>query len=407
MTTTLPPNPAGALRQLEQRLLARRLAALDGRLRVALIALTLLLGAFIFWQARIPFDGAYRAGGALATLRLEGIALAVAALAAGSLAHWRQSVLAARPPGPEWMALPLPASLVVQHMLAEARLPAIAIAPVAIAIWLAGLDLMPWLWSALLIVMFLVAWLECTRLGAALARHEGSRGDGASLALTPHMRLLVTGRRQGRVRAVAPPHWRRSSPTLALVRLDQSLSWRASGPRARLIGVILASAISSLAWWSGAPPLVARAQSFVGFAVASAMLGGWAVVRTCGDPPGLLRQLPVSIGPIWRARFLQLVVILSALALLQAASATAFPIPARTGQWVTWFIPGLAIATLGLHYALTLYPRADVAENLYYGWLTVALCASLMIPLMGWAVLFAGLLHSTLRLSRWHTPEVP
>ena len=82
------------------------------------------------------------------------------------------------------------------------------------------------------------------------------------------------------------------------------------------------------------------------------------------------------------------------------------PIPARIGQFVTWFLPGLALATLGLHYGITLHPRADVAENLYYGWLGVAVCASLMIPFMGWAVLLAGLIHSSLRLSRWRSPEV-
>jgi hypothetical protein len=31
--------------------------------------------------------------------------------------------------------------------------------------------------------------------------------------------------------------------------------------------------------------------------------------------------------------------------------------------------------------------------------------ASIMIPLLGWAVLFAGLIHSSLRLARWRDPE--
>ncbi len=403
--TLTRPDPAGALRRLHQRLMARRLAALNGRMRVVLVSLATLLGAFTFWQARIPFDGAHRAGGAIATLRLEAFALAAAAFAAGSLAHWRQSALVARLPGPEWLALPVPAALVARHLLTESRLPALAAVPLAFALWLAGLDLMPWLWSALLWVAFLVAWLECTRLGAALARFARSRGDGAAGALPPLMRLLVPGHRQHRIRAVAPPRWRRGSPTLAVARLDRTLSWRSPGPRARLFGAIIASALSSAAWWSGAPPLLARAQSFVGFTIASALLGGWAVVRTCEDPADLLRQLPLSFGALWRARFAQLVVVLALFALVQAALATAFPVPARIGQWLTWFIPGLAIATLGLHYAITLHPRGEIAENLYYGWLGVALCASLMIPLMGWAVLIVGLVHSSLRLSRWHTPE--
>ncbi|MEO7867036.1 MAG: hypothetical protein ABIU54_05280, partial [Candidatus Eisenbacteria bacterium] len=368
--------------------------------------LVVLLGAFTFWQVRIPFDGAHFKGGALATLRLEALALAAAAIAAGSLAHWRQSVLAAKLPGPEWLALPVPASLVARHLLAESRLPALAMAPLAFAVWLAGLDLMPWLWSALLITLYLVAWLECTRVGAALARAPRARGEGASRALPALMRLLVSGRSPRQVRPMPAARWRRCSPAHALVRLDQILSWRALGPRTRLLGALIACILSSVAWWSGAAPLLARAQSFVGFAIASAFLGGWVVLRTCGDPSDLLRQLPLSFGTLWRARFVQLAVVVGLFALAQAGFATAFPMPARIGQWVAWFVPGLAIATLGLHYGITLHPRGEVAENLYYGWLGVALCASLMIPLMGWAVVLAGLVHSSLRLSRWRTPEV-
>jgi len=404
--TPTRPDSAGAFRLLRQRLRARRFAALDGRMRAVLLALAALLGGFSFWQARIPFDAAHHAGGALATLRVETLALAGCAVAAGALAHWRQAVLAARVPGPEWLALPIPPVFVARHLLAEARLPATALAPFALSIWCAGLDLLPWVWSALLLVGWLVAWLECTRLGAALARRSATRGDAALRSLSPILRLLASGPRRGRASAVPAPRWHRGTPAGALQRLDRTLSWRSAGTRARLAGALVASAFASLAWWSGAEPLLARAQSFVGFTIASAFLGGWAVLRVCGDPADLIRPLPLSLRALWRARFGQLALALFLLAALQAGLANGFPLPARIGQFVTWFLPGLALATLGLHYGITLYPRSDVAENLYYGWLGVAVCASLMIPFMGWAVLLAGLIHSSLRLSRWHSPEV-
>ncbi len=404
--TPTRPDPAGAFRLLRQRLRARRFAALDGRMRAVLLALAALLGAFTFWQVRIPFDAAQRTGGALATLRMEAFALAGCAVVAGALAHWRQAVLAARLPGPEWLALPIPPMLVARHLLAEARLPAMALAPFALSIWCAGLDLLPWVWSALLLVGCLVAWLECTRVGAALARRSAGRGDAALRSLSPILRLLASGPRHGRTSAVPAPRWYHGTPAGALQRLDRTLSWRSAPPRARLAGALVASALASLAWWSGAEPLQARAQSFVGFAIASALLGGWAVVRVCGDPADLIRPLPLSLRALWQARFGQLALTLFVLAALQAALANGFPIAARIGQFVTWFLPGLALATLGLHYGITLHPRSDVAENLYYGWLGVAVCASLMIPFMGWAVVLAGLIHSSLRLSRWRSPEV-
>ncbi len=303
------------------------------------------------------------------------------------------------------MSLPIPVALIARHLLAESRLPALAVTPLALAVWVAGLDLLPGLWSALLAVAFAVVWLECTRAGALVARRVALRGNGAARNLPDLMRLLVSGRVEGRARVRAPARWRLGSAERALFHLDWAMSWRSPAPRARLFAALIASVLASAAWWSGAAPMQARALSFVGFALASGLLGGWAVQRTCSDPSDLLRQLPLSFGTLWRVRFMQLVVALALLALAQALFATMFPVQARIGQWLTWFLPGLAIATLGLHYGITLHPRTDIAENLYYGWLGVALCASLMIPFLGWVVLLVGLVHSSLRLSRWRTSE--
>ena len=101
-----------------------------------------------------------------------------------------------------------------------------------------------------------------------------------------------------------------------------------------------------------------------------------------------------------------MVVTLVALAVLDALLATHMPVIGRVGMVVTWIIPGLAIALLGLHYAITLAPQASAAENLYFGWLGIAVAGSLMVPLMGWGVLIAGLIHSTRRLDLWRRPPV-
>jgi hypothetical protein len=63
------------------------------------------------------------------------------------------------------------------------------------------------------------------------------------------------------------------------------------------------------------------------------------------------------------------------------------------------------VCILALNYGLTLFPRTDHALRMLAVTLGLSIAASLMIPLMGWVVLFAGLIHSTRRLPRWATLE--
>jgi hypothetical protein len=79
---------------------------------------------------------------------------------------------------------------------------------------------------------------------------------------------------------------------------------------------------------------------------------------------------------------------------------------ARLGLALSWTLPALLVPLFGLHLGLSLPGRPLAAENLYYGWLVAGVIASLAIPLFGWALLAAGFVQATRRVSRWRTPEV-
>jgi hypothetical protein len=394
-----------AFRSLDRRLAGRRYAALGTRGRAMLALLGMNAAAFAYWQAHGPLAGLVRAHGARAgTLAILG-ALAALALAGGALTAWRRAALAARPPGPEWLALPVPPGHVVAHLRTEARWAgAIACAP-ALGVLLACAGRLPAGAIALLAAAFTLAWIGATQAGAAIAWRARLAPDAASRPLPAATRALVTAARSGRTRALAPPRWRREPAWRALARLDALVSWRGAAPRARLAWVALGLLAGFAAWLAPAPPLTRRALAFAGFLPACAMLGAWAIVRTCAEAEVALRPLPLALRDAWRARAGAMAVIVCGSALLHALLAAGFGPAARAGLFVVWVVPGFVTALLGLHYALTLGRRATLAEGLYVAWLTVALVASLMIPLLGWGVLLAGVVHSSLRLSRWWRPE--
>jgi len=112
------------------------------------------------------------------------------------------------------------------------------------------------------------------------------------------------------------------------------------------------------------------------------------------------------VADTWRARAARVTIILAAISLLDALLAWSLPPLARVGVVLTFLPSGVVIALLSVNYGITLAPRRLVAENLYYGWLGVALIASWMIPFLGWGVMIAGLVHSGARLSRAPRMEV-
>lgn len=399
------PDQAAAFAALDARLASRRLAELDTRARFVLLAITLLISGFFFWQARVPLDGQVRAHGAARGALWLCAALAAWALMAASLTSWRLSALLARVPGPDWLALPADPARVMRHLTAEARLPAMAAIPPALATLLAGAGLVPVHWLALLAAAFALAWLECTRLAAALTRRL-MRTDRRDAGLALATRLLARAASTGRDRAHRAPRWRTEPAWRALQRLDLLLTRSAPGPRARVAGALALLALGLLAWFTNAPVRQRAALAFAAFLPACSMLGAWAIARACSDPPSAMRPLPLSLRDVWRARFTSMACVILAAVLVNALLANGMPPGPRFGLGLAWFACGLVVATLGLHYGLTLQPRASAAENLYFGWLGVTLTSSWMIPLLGWGILLAGLIHSTMRLPRWWRPEV-
>src|SRR5437764_1248792 len=101
------PDHARVFRALSARLVARRAASFGVRLWLVIFVLALCVGAFTYWRTRVPLDGiSHHAGTGTAVERLA-LVLAACVLAGGVLAASRQVALAAHPPGPEWLALPL------------------------------------------------------------------------------------------------------------------------------------------------------------------------------------------------------------------------------------------------------------------------------------------------------------
>ena len=409
MTPLVPspaPDPSHAFRALSARLAARRAASLGVRLWLVSAVLVACVGAFTYWQVRVPLDGVVRhAGTATGTLRLA-LVLAACALGGGVLAAAGQVRLTAAPPGPEWLALPLAPVHVERHLAREACLPALAVAVPAGAAWLAGFGLLRLPWLALLAVAFPIAWWLVARAACWVALRAASPATGPARRLPAAWRAIVSARRATRVRGMAPARFRKESRGRALARLDRIVSLRAGSPRARLGFALLFLGLSVAAWgFPGRDPLETRAQAFAAFMLACTGLGAWAAWRAAGDPPAAVRPLPLSLADAWRARAVPMLLAIGVVLALQAIVAAPLPALARLGLVVTWLLPALLITLIGLHLGLSLPAAPAAAENLYYGWLGVGVVSSLAIPLFGWGVLIGAFVHTTRRVGRWYRPE--
>ena len=400
------PDPTHAFRALSARLNARRATSLGVRLWLVTMVLVLCVGAFTYWQVRVPLDGSLRHGGAAAaTLRLA-LTLSACVLAAGVLAASRQVALAAAPPGPEWLVLPLAPAHVERHLAREARLPALAVFVPASAAWLAGCGLLSGSRLTLFAFAFPIAWWLVTRSACWLALRAASPATGPARRLPAAWRAIVSARRAARVRVMAPARFRGESRWRALARLDRIVSLRAGSPRARLGVALLFLALSVAAWGIGSRnPLETRAQAFAAFAIACTGLGAWAAWRAAGDPPAAVRPLPLSLADAWRARAIPLFMLIGGVLAIQTVVAAPLPAMLRVGLVVTWLLPALLITLIGLHLGLSLPGTPVAAENLYYGWLGVGVVSSLAIPLLGWGVLIGAFVHATRRIERWYRPE--
>jgi hypothetical protein len=417
MHAETPPAARAALRELERRLVRRRLTRLDPILRIELAALFGLIAAFVFWRARIPLDSLGRREGAIGVARAVGVisvALALIGAAIAAARHWR--VLRRAPPGPPWLALPLPPRLIARHLSWNSRLHAWWVAVPAAGVFVACGGLLPIGWILLMAAAFLVLVLEASRLGCAVALGIARHGAEPRAVLDPVERLLAVAARPASRLALTPPvRWRRMSRWRAFAWKDLLMSVRPTAARRRLAAPLVLALLAVLAW--ALPRFLVRNRTpsdegaqalalahFAAFALTLAAVGTWGEFLTalCGeDPFAVLRSLPLELSVIWLSRMMWGVGFTLALELAHALAGRALEGPALA-LFIEWTGgAALAITMLAVNYGLTLYPRADAAQRMFALSLGLAIAASLMIPLAGWFVLLAGVLHSLRRLPRW------
>jgi hypothetical protein len=413
--STLPPRP---FRDLQRALVRRRVAAIDLRLRTELVLLVLLVGAFLFWQVRVPFASIARARGP------QGVALALLkvwvllALAGGFLAGGRHLMQLRRGvAGPPWLALPLAPQSLARHLAWEARAHALWMAVPAPALLLAAVGFVPTWWLALLAAAFVWMLLESSRLGCVLAWRAALRSAEPRPGLHATILLLATGARPAPALAPRPAtRWRRRRPWHALWRKDLLLTLRATGARRRAIAPLTFGALSLLCWALVSPPFtqpiavrlghpvtlgMAHSFALALSLVAAATLGEWLIALAGEDPFPVLRGLPVSAATLWASRMAW--VALASLLLVGGHALAARPLlPRALEVFLVWSGgASLVIGLLAVNYGVTLFPHEDAAQRMYALSLGLAVAGSLMIPLMGWIVLLAAVIHSTRRLPRW------
>ena len=400
------PSPSrAALARLERALLARRFTTLDLRLRLELLAFGLLASGFFGWKVRIPLDGLARhRGSGAATLALGAGAL-VALIAGALIAGARHGGALRDRSSPAWLALPLPAEQVAEHLARVSSWWAMwALIPGA-GVLVAGVGLVPPAAHALIAIAFLSLLLPAGRLAAAgVTAWRPPPGTGHAI----ERRLRVGARSSSRPRTHRA-RWSRRPAWLAVWTKDLALSSRPGPTRGRLLTALLLALASALAWRLPLDPRLAGFLAFAAALLAAAATAEW-IVELCGsDPFAVVRSLPVGVGSLWSARFASAVLAALLLAAAHAAvRSTLVPAvwtPALRLQVASTGIAALLVCVLALNYGLTLFPRTDHALRMLAITLGLSIAASLMIPLMGWIVLLAGLIHSTRRLPRWATLE--
>src|SRR5262249_36821673 len=152
---------------------------------------------------------------------------------------------------------------------------------------------------------------------------------------------------------------------------------------------------AAVACWFLPMPLPLRHGLALGLSLLSAAALGDCLIALAGeDPFAVLRSLPVGALGVWGTRIAWAVAWTLVLVAGHALAARELTAHARQ-LFLTWTGgAAFAIALLGANYGITLFPRADVAQRLYSLALGIAVAASVMIPLLGWIVLLAGVVHS-------------
>ncbi|MBI5711412.1 MAG: hypothetical protein HZC42_14095 [Candidatus Eisenbacteria bacterium] len=395
-----PDDCSAAFRALRRALLSRRLAAVGGLLRVELLAIGALTGAFIAWQARLPLDHLAHDAGPWAAVRALALLLGACALAGGVLAGARhRRRLAGGAPELPWLALPVAATALARHLAWESGLHALWTAVPAVALLAAALGLVPAWALALLAAGAAAALAGCARLGCALAWALAVRrlpeGPGE-----PLRRLLSAAMLRGRAARLPTPRWT-GSTWRALLDKDLRLSWRPTPARGPAVTWLAITVLAAAVWLAPVERPLAGMLSAALVLAAAAALGDWLLALACCDPFAALRGLPLGPRAVWGARATWVAAGALATAALLALAARGLDSGARATFLVWCAGATLAVGLLAVHYGMTLFPRGAAARRLFGLMLGLALAASLMIPLFGWLVLLAALVHSARRLPRW------
>ena len=411
-TPTAPlPFPA-AFRDLERALVRRRFRQLDPVLRAEIAAIAVLVTAFCGWQLRLPLDGMARAAGPWAAARILSLWLAalvaLAAVAAGAR-HAQRLRSPARGAGaaePAWLALPIPPDVLARHLARDARrIVPWALVP-ALGAFAAAVGLIPFPLLMLIAAGFVALLVPAGHAGCAIAFHlaTGSPvpavGPGPS-RLHPLERALAIAPMETRATRLPPARWRAEAPWRALWRKDLLITLRPTPAQGRARRLLVVMVLSALAWRLPVDPAFAPLAAFALALAAAAMLAEWLIELAGADPFAALRALPLGAAPVWAARVAEA---LAGAGVLVVLHVLAFPAlePAALRVFLVWIAAAaVTLGVLGAQLGITLHPRADHAQRVLAMTLLVAVSASLMIPLLGWALLLAAVIHSALRLPRW------
>lgn len=385
----------------------RRIAGVDPRLRVELAALCALISGFLFWQARVPLDGLARARGPVAVATLELFVLAALAALGGFLAGNRHIArLRGGAGGPAWLALPVPPEALKRHLMWDSRASAWILLVPGIACVVAAIGLVPLAWLALLAALFVWLLLEGARFGCWTAQRIVEREAEPRAGLDALTRVLAAGRRAVTVARLPAARWGRRAAWLALCAKDLTLSRRATPARQRALMPLILLVLSGLVWAFPIATPLSRALAFGIALLAATTFAEWIIAAAGTDPFSVLRGLPLGVAVVWGARVAMVAVFAAALVAAQALSARPLSPPALRFHLVWLGAASLVIGVLGANYAITLYPRAEHAQRVLALSLGLAIAASLMIPVVGWVLLFTALLHSARRLPRWTRQEI-
>jgi len=396
---------ASAFRQLERTLTRRRLLQLDPRMRGEIALLSLLIAGFLFWQVRVPLDGLTRARGPLAGTAVIVVAWLTLAGLGGILAGTRHvRCLEAGPAGPEWLALPCEHGPLEHHLAWASRSRAWWLVIPALGVLAAAVGLMPTWWLAPLAAAFALLLYAASTLGCAIA-YRAVRITPRKAGLHRIEQILSQAAPRLMRRRVPSPDWQPAPAWVALAAKDLRITLRLGSVLRSVSLPVALGGLSLLAWQIPGEPATRHFAAFTLILLAAATLAEWLAMLAGSDPFGVLRVLPIGVATVWGARFAWGAAGTLLLVLGQAIAARELA-PHAWQLFLIWSgAATLTIATLGVNYGVTLFPRADLAQRLLGLALGLAVVASVMLPLSGWIVLLAAVLHSARRLPHWSRLE--